>query len=74
MQALLQQYFAGRKDGNAQDFVVDQIWPLIRYDALIHDTYYRYRGKPFPAGCDLQPPMHVGEPVPVTWDPPQVRS
>jgi tetratricopeptide (TPR) repeat protein len=74
MQALLQQFLAGRKDCTAQDFVVDQIWPLIRYDALIHDTYYRYRGKPFPPGFDLQPPLHVGAAVPLTWDPPQMPA
>jgi tetratricopeptide (TPR) repeat protein len=60
MQALLEQFFANGSTATVRDFLSDQLWPLVRYDSLIHDTFYRFRGKPFPEGSELESPLHVG--------------
>lgn len=44
-----------------QAFLKDMVWPLIRNDVQVHDTYYGFpEGKPFPAGFELPSSMHVG--------------
>lgn len=44
-----------------QAFLKDMVWPLIRNDVQVHDTYYGFpAGTPFPAGYDLPSSMHVG--------------
>lgn len=44
-----------------QAFLADFVWPLIRSDALIHDTYFRYpNAEKFPPGYDLPGAIHVG--------------
>lgn len=44
-----------------QAFLSDFIWPLIRGESRIHDTFYRYpRAMPFPDGYELPGLVHVG--------------
>ncbi|MEH7827931.1 tetratricopeptide repeat protein [Gemmobacter denitrificans] len=44
-----------------QAFLADMVWPLIRPDACIHDTHYRFPDAgPFPPGYDLPGQIHVG--------------
>jgi tetratricopeptide (TPR) repeat protein len=45
-----------------QDFLRDQIWPLIREHCLVHDDWYRLglHTRRFPAGSELAPGEHVG--------------
>lgn len=53
------QYF-DNKFGD-QAFLADFVWPLIRDDALIHDTHFRYpNAEKFPPGYDLPGAIHVG--------------
>lgn len=72
VQHLLEQYFTGDDRSSDQKFLAEHVWPLVRHEALVHDTYYRYRGKPFPPGCELEPPLHVGAGIPVSRDPPNL--
>ena len=44
-----------------QEFLRDAVWPLIKTNALIHDSYYRHAGAiDFPPYCRLPRPVHVG--------------
>ena len=53
------QYF-DNKFGD-QAFLADFVWPLIRGDALIHDTHFKYpNAEEFPLGYDLPGAIHVG--------------
>ncbi len=53
------QYFDNRFGDQA--FLADMVWPLIREDTKVHDTYYRFpHAGPFPDGYDLPGLIHVG--------------
>ncbi|TAN46426.1 MAG: tetratricopeptide repeat protein [Methylococcaceae bacterium] len=44
-----------------QLFLMERVWPLIKEQALIHDSYYRLHGaQDFPSGYRLPRPIHVG--------------
>lgn len=44
-----------------QAFLADMVWPLIREEARIHDTHYRFpKARPFPPGYELPGLIHVG--------------
>lgn len=44
-----------------QKFLMELVWPLIKEQTLIHDSYYHFAGsKEFPAGYRLPRPIHVG--------------
>lgn len=45
-----------------QDFLRERIWPVIRTDALVHDSCYRMGDdiRAFPVGFELAPGEHVG--------------
>ncbi|MDZ4393934.1 hypothetical protein [Cypionkella sp.] len=44
-----------------QAFLADMVWPLIRNDMKVHDTYYAFpNAKNFPRGYDLPGLIHVG--------------
>jgi len=62
VQALFKRSFSGGDGRFAdQDFLAQNVWPLIKDDALVHDTYYQYGGgKPFPPDSMLERPQHVG--------------
>jgi tetratricopeptide (TPR) repeat protein len=53
------QYFDSRWGDQA--FLADMVWPLIRNDLCVHDSWYRFpEGKSFPPGIDLPGQVHVG--------------
>lgn len=45
-----------------QDFLRDCVWPIIRPDCLVHDTFYQMgdHRRQFPADATLPPGQHVG--------------
>jgi len=44
-----------------QEFLRAAVWPLVKDQALIHDSYYRHAGSvDFPPYCRLPRPVHVG--------------
>lgn len=44
-----------------QVFLMDFVWPLIKNDVLVHDSYYAYpHGKDFSKAFSLPPGRHVG--------------
>lgn len=50
-----------RNKWNDQEFLRDVVWPLIRDDAKIHDSVFRFRGADdFPPMCRLPGKVHVG--------------
>jgi len=47
--------------GGDQEFLATFIWPLIKSDVLVHDTYYQFGGTTFPAGDYSSSEGHVGQ-------------
>ena len=44
-----------------QAFLMNVVWPLVRDQMLVHDSYYRFHGSvEFPPGYCLPRPIHVG--------------
>lgn len=43
-----------------QKFLAEFVWPLIKSDALVHDTYYQFEGTTFPGGGYSAIEEHVG--------------
>lgn len=60
----IKRYFAGGADlryGADQAFLAREIWPVIRDDCLVHDSYYRlFDAQPFPAMGRGNAASHVG--------------
>lgn len=74
IQEVVNRHFSATENRHSdQAFLRDFVWPLIKNESLVHDSYFRYNGGiDFPALGRVPRPIHVGGAIKgmPEWNPP----